>query len=292
MSTHSSSRRLSVAAVRARKGAGNLVSLTAYTTPMARLVDAQADIIIVGDSLGMVLYGMPSTLGVTLDMMVAHGAAVVRGSTRACVVIDMPFGSYQESPEQAFRSAARLLVETGAQAVKLEGGQEMAETIRFLTGRGIPVMAHIGLMPQQFNAFGGFRAQGLDAHSAQGILEAALAVQDAGAFSVVIEGTAEALAKHLAETLEIPTIGIGASAACDGQVLVTEDMVGSFDAYTPRFVKRYAEVNIAMQSAIEQYANEVREGVFPQREHCFGYGKPLMLAPATTAENKEHRVAL
>ncbi|WP_321888505.1 3-methyl-2-oxobutanoate hydroxymethyltransferase [Paraburkholderia bannensis] len=296
MSTHSSSGRLSVAAVRARKGAGSLVSLTAYTTPMARLVDAQADIIIVGDSLGMVLYGMPSTLGVTLDMMVAHGAAVVRGSTRACVVIDMPFGSYQESPEQAFRSAARLLVETGAQAVKLEGGVEMAETIRFLTGRGIPVMAHIGLMPQQFNAFGGFKAQGLDERSAQSILEAALAVQDAGAFSVVIEGTAEALAKHLAETLEIPTIGIGASAACDGQVLVTEDMVGSFDTYTPRFVKRYAEVNIAMQSAIEQYANEVRQGIFPQQQHCFGYGKPLMLtpkiSPAASAENKEDRVAV
>ncbi|WP_322070786.1 3-methyl-2-oxobutanoate hydroxymethyltransferase [Paraburkholderia bannensis] len=292
MSTHSTSGRLSVAAVRARKGAGNLVSLTAYTTPMARLVDVQADIIIVGDSLGMVLYGMPSTLGVTLDMMVAHGAAVVRGSTRACVVIDMPFGSYQESPQQAFRSAARLLVETGAQAVKLEGGVEMAETIRFLTGRGIPVMAHIGLMPQQFNAFGGFKAQGLDERSAQSILEAALAVQDAGAFSVVIEGTAEALAKHLAETLEIPTIGIGASAACDGQVLVTEDMVGSFDTYTPRFVKRYAEVNIAMQSAIEQYASEVRQGVFPQPQHCFGYGKPLMLTPAASAENKEDRVAV
>ncbi|KMW44092.1 3-methyl-2-oxobutanoate hydroxymethyltransferase [Ralstonia insidiosa] len=277
MSTHTALSRHTVTALRARKGAGSLVSLTAYSAPMARLVDAHADVIIVGDSLGMVLYGMPSTLGVTLEMMIAHGAAVVRGSTRACVVVDLPFGTYQESPAQAFRSAARLLSETGAQAVKLEGGVEMADTIRFLTERGVPVMAHIGLMPQQANATGGFKAQGLEAASAARIFEAARAVEQAGAFSVVIEGTAEALARHITETLAIPTIGIGASAACDGQVLVTEDMVGGFDAYTPRFVKRYADINAVMREAVAQYADEVRQGAFPLAQHCFGYGKPLQL---------------
>ncbi|CAJ0821894.1 MULTISPECIES: 3-methyl-2-oxobutanoate hydroxymethyltransferase [Ralstonia] len=283
MSTHTALSRHSVTALRARKGTGSLVSLTAYSTPMARLVDTHADVIIVGDSLGMVLYGMPSTLGVTLEMMIAHGAAVVRGSTRACVVVDLPFGTYQESPAQAFRSAARLLSETGAQAVKLEGGVEMADTIRFLTERGVPVMAHIGLMPQQANATGGFKAQGLDAGSATRIFEAARAVERAGAFSVVIEGTAEALARHITETLTIPTIGIGASAACDGQVLVTEDMVGGFDAYTPRFVKRYADINALMREAVAQYADEVRQGGFPLAQHCFGYGKPLQLPPDLSA---------
>lgn len=281
MSAHTTTNRKTVTSIRATKGAGSLVSLTAYSTPMARLVDAVADVIIVGDSVGMVLYGMPSTLGVTLDMMIAHGAAVVRGAQQACVVVDLPFATYQESPAQAFRSAARLLAETGAQAVKLEGGPEMADTIRFLTERGVPVMAHIGLMPQQANATGGFKAQGLEPRTAERIFAAALAVEQAGAFSVVIEGTAEALARHLTAALAIPTIGIGASPACDGQVLVTEDMIGGFDAYTPRFVKRYADVGAVTRDAIAQYAHDVRHNAFPEAQHCFGVGKPLQLLGAT-----------
>ncbi|WP_321869378.1 3-methyl-2-oxobutanoate hydroxymethyltransferase [Burkholderia ubonensis] len=281
MSAHTTTNRKTVTSIRATKGAGSLVSLTAYSTPMARLVDAVADVIIVGDSVGMVLYGMPSTLGVTLDMMIAHGAAVVRGAQQACVVVDLPFATYQESPAQAFRSAARLLAETGAQAVKLEGGAEMADTIRFLTERGMPVMAHIGLMPQQANATGGFKAQGLEPRTAERIFAAARAVEQAGAFSVVIEGTAEALARHITTALAIPTIGIGASPACDGQVLVTEDMIGGFDAYTPRFVKRYADVGAVTRDAIAQYAHDVRHNAFPEAQHCFGVGKPLQLLDAT-----------
>ncbi|WP_322064979.1 3-methyl-2-oxobutanoate hydroxymethyltransferase [Burkholderia ubonensis] len=281
MSAHTTTNRKTVTSIRATKGAGSLVSLTAYSTPMARLVDAVADVIIVGDSVGMVLYGMPSTLGVTLDMMIAHGAAVVRGAQQACVVVDLPFATYQESHAQAFRSAARLLAETGAQAVKLEGGAEMADTIRFLTERGVPVMAHIGLMPQQANATGGFKAQGLEPRTAERIFAAARAVEQAGAFSVVIEGTAEALARHITTALAIPTIGIGASPACDGQVLVTEDMIGGFDAYTPRFVKRYADVGAVTRDAIAQYAHDVRHNAFPEAQHCFGVGKPLQLLDAT-----------
>lgn len=231
----------------------------------------------------MVLYGMPDTLRVTLDMMIAHGAAVVRGAAQACVVVDLPFSTYQESPAQAYRSAARLLAETGAQAVKLEGGSEMGDTIRFLTERGIPVMAHVGLMPQQANATGGFRAQGMDPRSAAQVFDAACSAERAGAFSVVIEGTAEALARHITDTLTIPTIGIGASPACDGQVLVTEDMIGAFDAYTPRFVKRYADANAVMRDAMRLYAHDVRQRVFPEPAHCFGYGKPLQLVGAADA---------
>ncbi|WGS52762.1 3-methyl-2-oxobutanoate hydroxymethyltransferase [Paraburkholderia sp. D15] len=278
MSTHKTATRKTVTEIRSRKGAGSLVSLTAYSAPLAKLVDEHADVIIVGDSVGMVLYGMSSTLGVTLDMMIAHGKAVMRGSSRACVVVDLPFATYQESPAQAFRSAARLLAETDAQAVKLEGGAEMAETIRFLSERGVPVMAHIGLMPQQANTMGGFKAQGLDEHSAARILEDALAVEQAGAFCVVVEGTAEALAKRITDVLRVPTIGIGASPACDGQVLVTEDMLGAFSAYTPRFVKQYANVNTIVEQAIGQYASEVRGGAFPEPKHCFAYGKAIAQA--------------
>ncbi|WCM24345.1 3-methyl-2-oxobutanoate hydroxymethyltransferase [Paraburkholderia bryophila] len=278
MSTHKTAKRKTTMDIRALKGAGRLVSLTAYSAPMAKLVDPYVDVIIVGDSVGMVLYGMPSTLGVTLDMMIAHGKAVVRASDNACVVVDLPFATYQASPAQAFHSAARLLAETDAQAVKLEGGVEMAETVRFLCERGVPVMAHIGLMPQQANAMGGFKAQGIDERSAQRIFDAALAMEQAGAFCVVIEGTAEALAKRITEVLDVPTIGIGASPACDGQVLVAEDMLGAFSAYTPRFVKQYAEANAIMERAIRQYADEVRSGAFPESKHCFAYGKPLAIS--------------
>ena len=269
MSTHVRQNRLTIPAIQQRKGAGSLVVLTAYSLPMARWVDAHADLIIVGDSVGMVLYGMPSTLGVTLDMMIAHGQAVMRGAERACVVVDLPFGCYQASPEQAFVSAARVLRETGAQGVKLEGGAEMDHTVEFLVRRGIPVMAHVGLMPQQVNSMGGFKAQGRDEQSATKVRDDALAMQAAGAFSVVLEGIAEPLARSLSEALHIPTIGIGASPACDGQVLVTEDLLGLFGEYQPRFVKRYAELQPQIEQALEHYAREVRSGEFPGLEHCF-----------------------
>ena len=269
MSSHVRDSRLTIPAIRQRKGAGSLVALTAYSLPMARQVDAHADVIIVGDSVGMVLYGMPSTLAVTLDMMIAHGQAVMRGTSRACVVVDMPFGSYQASLEQAFINAARMLRETGAQGIKLEGGEEMAETVDYLVKRGIPVMAHVGLMPQQVNSLGGFKAQGRDDASAAKVRRDALAMQAAGAFSVVLEGIAEPLARSLSEELAIPTIGIGASPACDGQVLVTEDLLGLFGEYQPRFVKRYAELQGSIDQALGEYASDVRNGRFPGLEHCF-----------------------
>ncbi|MEM9716060.1 MAG: 3-methyl-2-oxobutanoate hydroxymethyltransferase [Pseudomonadota bacterium] len=251
----------------ARKGGEPLVCLTAYTAHVARLVDEQADLILVGDSVGMVIHGMPNTLGVTLEHMIMHGQAVMRGAEQALVVVDMPFGSFEESPEIAFRNAARIVKETGCTAVKLEGGREMAATIRHLTQRGIPVMAHIGLMPQQMNMAGGFKAV-RDVDQFDGILEDALAVQDSGAFSVVVEGVAESFARKLTEALTIPTVGIGASAACDGQILVFEDMIGLFPR-VPTFVKRYGNMEEMMKGAISTYAKEVRARVFPSDEHVY-----------------------
>jgi 3-methyl-2-oxobutanoate hydroxymethyltransferase len=236
-------------------------------------LDEHVDLLLVGDSLGMVLYGLDSTLGVTLDMMIAHGQAVMRGSDKACVVVDMPFGTYQESPESAFRNAARVLMETGCDAVKLEGGSEMAETIRFLTQRGIPVLGHIGLLPQSVNMYG-FRAQGKTEAEAKRIMADAKAVSDAGAFAVVIEGTIEAVARKVTKAIPIPTIGIGASPACDGQVLVTEDLVGLFKEFTPKFVKRYSELGQGIAEAAKHYADDVRSGRFPGPEHCFGMKPP------------------
>ncbi|WP_165666579.1 3-methyl-2-oxobutanoate hydroxymethyltransferase [Metapseudomonas otitidis] len=270
MSSHTRISRISVPELARRKGPGSIVSLTAYSTPMARWVDAQADLIIVGDSLGMVLYGLPSTLGVSLEMMIAHGQAVMRGSERACVAVDLPFGSYQASPEQAFHAAARVLRETGAAAVKLEAGEALAETVAFLVQRGVPVLAHVGLMPQQVNVLGGFKAQGLDAAGAERVRRDALAMQAAGAFAVVLEGIAEPLARQLSEELAIPTIGIGASPACDGQVLVTEDALGLFGDYQPRFIKRYAALAPSIEQALAAYAEDVRQGRFPELRHCFG----------------------
>ncbi len=247
-----------------------IVVLTAYTTPVARRLDPFVDVLLVGDSLGMALYGLETTLGVTLEMMIAHGAAVVRGSQQALVVVDMPFGSYHESPAQAFRNAARVLVETGAGAVKLEGGVEMAETIRFLVERGIPVMAHVGLKPQSVHAMGGFRAQGRTADEAKQVRADAHAVAEAGAFSMVLEGTYEAVARQIAEDSPIPVIGIGASPACDGQVLVIDDVLGTFDGTSPKFAKRYADLGTEIGRAAEAYATEVRNRTFPAPEHCFG----------------------
>ncbi|MEP4378055.1 MAG: 3-methyl-2-oxobutanoate hydroxymethyltransferase [Alphaproteobacteria bacterium] len=272
--TPAQGRRIGVPDLRNRKGGDPIVSLTAYTAPMAEALDPHVDFLLVGDSLGMVLYGFESTLPVTLDMMIAHGAAVVRGSTRACVIVDMPFASYEASPAAAFAAASRVLTDTGCAAVKLEGGVAMAETIAFLVARGIPVLAHIGLTPQSSNTFGGFRVQGRDAARAQQIRDDARAVTQAGAFGVVIEGVPEALGREITEDIAIPTIGIGASPACDGQILVTEDMVGLFGTYTPKFVKRYAELNPLIQSAAAEYAGDVRARTFPGPEHCFGDAKP------------------
>lgn len=273
MSAEVKVKRVTIRDIRARKGAEPVVVLTAYTAPIARLLDPHVDVLLVGDSLGMVLYGMDTTLAVTLDMMINHGQAVMRGSSRACVVVDMPFASYQESKEQAFRNAARILVETGCTAVKLEGGREMAETIHFLTERGIPVMAHIGLKPQSVHAAGGFRAQGRGNAEAAAIIDDAVAVEQAGAFSVVVEGTMEPVARSLSAQLGIPTIGIGASPACDGQVLVTEDLLGLFSDFTPKFVKRYTDLSIPISDAVATYAAEVKSRAFPGPEHCFGLPK-------------------
>jgi 3-methyl-2-oxobutanoate hydroxymethyltransferase len=252
-----------------RKGEAPLVCLTAYTTPMARLVDTTCDIALVGDSVGMVLHGLPSTLGVTLDMMIMHAQAVRRGIERALMVVDMPFGSYEEGPEQAFRNAARLMAETGCAAVKLEGGESMAGTIQFLVARGIPVMAHVGLTPQAVNTFGGYKVQGRG-NDAERILRDADAVSKAGAFAVVLEKVPEALSRRITADIAIPTIGIGASSACDGQILVVDDMLGMFTDFRPKFVKRYAELGEQAQAAIAAYANDVRERRFPGAEHVFG----------------------
>jgi 3-methyl-2-oxobutanoate hydroxymethyltransferase len=254
--------------IRARKGTAPLVVLTAYTTPVARLVDAHCDIALVGDSVGMVLHGMPSTLGVTLEMMILHGRAVVRGLSRAMAVIDMPFGSYEESPQQAYRNAARLMAETGAPAVKLEGGQHMAETIAFLTARGVPVMAHVGLTPQSVNTLGGYKVVGRKDEAVK-VMTDAKACEDAGAFSIVLEKVPVGLAGRITAELAIPTIGIGAGVDCDGQVLVVDDMLGLFTDFRPKFVKRYAELGKLADQAIADYAAEVRARTFPAPEHGF-----------------------
>jgi len=255
--------------IAARKGDTPIVCLTAYTTSVARCVDAHCDVVLVGDSVGMVLHGLPSTLEVTLEMMLLHGKAVRRGLSRALMVVDMPFGSYEESPGQAFRNAARVMAETGCEAVKLEGGVVMAETIRFLTARGIPVMAHVGLTPQAVNKLGGYKVQGRGA-DAERILEDARAVAEAGAFSVVLEKVPANLADRITEEVAIPTIGIGASAGCDGQVLVIEDMLGMFTEFQPKFVKRYAELGRDTEAAVAAFAEDVRRRRFPGPEHVFG----------------------
>ncbi|XHB98488.1 3-methyl-2-oxobutanoate hydroxymethyltransferase [Nitratireductor sp. ac15] len=257
--------------VLARKGGEPLVCLTAYTTPLARIVDRHCDIVLVGDSVGMVLHGLPSTVGVSLDMMIMHGQAVRRGVERALLVVDMPFGSYEESPEQAFRNASRIMAETGCGAVKLEGGETMEKTIRFLTRRGIPVMAHIGLTPQAVNTFGGYKVQGRG-DDAFHILRDAETVAEAGAFSVVLEKVTATLADRITTSIPIPTIGIGASRTCDGQILVVDDMLGMFDTFRPKFVKRFAELGEASDAAIAAYAREVRSREFPSDVHIFTDG--------------------
>lgn len=273
MSVTGNIKRLTAVDIRARKGGDPLVCLTAYTTPIARLTDPHCDVLLVGDSLGMVIYGFDSTLPVTLDMMIRHGQAVMRGSQRAMVVIDLPFGSYEASPQQAFNTAARVMAETGAGAVKLEGGVAMAPTIEFLAARGIPVMAHVGLTPQAVNAFGGYTVQGWGA-AAQKIMDDAAATVDAGAFSVVLEKIPASLADRITRDITVPTIGIGASAGCDGQILVVDDMLGLFTDFRPKFVERYAELGKAADEAIAGYAADVRARRFPGPQHVFGDEPP------------------
>lgn len=262
--------RVSCPELMARKGGVPIVCLTAYTTPMAQLLDPHVDLLMVGDSLGMVLYGFDSTLPVTLDMMIAHGAAVRRGSSHACLVVDMPFGSYRESTEQAYRNAVRMMQETGCSAVKMEGGRDLAPTVEFLVRRGIPVMGHIGLMPQSVNTLGGYRARGKATDEGASIMADAIAISEAGAFTVVVEGVMEQLAEAITARIASPTIGIGASAGCDGQVLVVDDMLGLFSSFKPRFVKRYADLGKTIDEAVAAYAADVRGRHFPGPEHIFG----------------------
>jgi 3-methyl-2-oxobutanoate hydroxymethyltransferase len=265
-------KRRSVSEIRAAKSSTPLVVLTAYTAPMAAILDEVCDILMVGDSLGMVVYGYDSTLQVSLEQMIAHGDAVVRHSSHALVVVDLPFGSYQASPEHAFMSAARVLKETGAAAVKFEGGKEMAPTIAYLTQRGIPVMAHVGLMPQHVHQLGGFKAQGKEKAQQKLIMDDALAVENAGAFAVVLEGIMEPLARAITKKLSIPTIGIGASPECDGQVLVVDDMLGMFE-FTPRFVKQFVHLREDIRRAAIDYAKAVRSRKFPTLAQCYGVDK-------------------
>lgn len=261
-------KRLTVPSIRNRKGKEPIVMLTAYTTRMAQLLDPHCDVLLVGDSLGQVIYGLPSTLPVTLEMMIAHGAAVVRGSYHSVVIVDMPFGSYEASPAQAFESAARVLAETGAAGVKLEGGTAMAPVVEFLARRGIPVMGHIGLTPQSVNALGGYGARGRSNAEHAQIIDDARAIADAGAFGIVAEGVVESLANEITAAVSVPVIGIGASAQCDGQVLVTEDMLGLFER-TPRFVKRFDDLAGRISAAVETYAADVRSRTFPGAEQVY-----------------------
>jgi 3-methyl-2-oxobutanoate hydroxymethyltransferase len=270
MSVHATQRRLTAPDIRGRKGGEPIVALTSYHAHTARILDEHCDVILVGDSLGMVMHGMESTLPVTLDMMILQGRAVMRGSQRALVVVDMPFGSYEASKEQAFMSAARVLKETGCGAIKVEGGRRMAETIAFLVERGVPVMAHVGLTPQAINALGGFRAQGRDPAD----WEDARAVAQAGAFSVVLEAMAEPLAARVTKDIDIPTIGIGASATCDGQILVLEDMLG-LSPRVPKFVKRYTDLGPSISKAVADYAREVRSRAFPGPDHVYPLKKTV-----------------
>jgi 3-methyl-2-oxobutanoate hydroxymethyltransferase len=268
MSQQAQIQRLTAPDITRRKGGEPIASLTAYHAHTARIIDPYVDFLLVGDSLGMVMHGYETTVPVPLDLMIMHGAAVVRGSSHALIVVDMPFGSYEESPPVAFRNAARVMKETGCGAVKLEGGARMAETIRYLTERGIPVMAHIGLTPQSINMMGGFKTQGRRQEEWAAIEADAAAVSEAGAFAVVLEGMAELLAARITKQIPIPTIGIGASASCDGQILVLEDMLG-LSPRVPKFVKKFAQLGAAIEDAVKSYTDEVRARTFPGSEHVY-----------------------
>lgn len=261
--------RVSIADLKNKKGVSRIVSLTAYTAPMAHIIDQHADFILVGDSMAMVLYGDDTTLGLELETMIRHGRAVVKHTEKALVVVDMPFGTYQESKEQAFRNAAKILGDTGCTAVKLEGGVEMAETISFLSERGVPVMGHIGMQPQSVFAYGGFKVQGQDEASKRHIIDSAKALDEAGAFAMVLECIPESLAREITALVSVPTIGIGASSSCDGQILVTEDMLGLSMGRPPKFVKPYEDLNHKISEACKSYAEEVQAGSFPDEKRSY-----------------------
>lgn len=267
-------RRLAAPDIRARKGGEPLVCLTAYDAPTAEILDPHCDVLLVGDSVGMVVHGLPNTVGVTLEMMILHGQAVMRGSKRAMVVIDMPFGSYEGGKEQAYENCARVMKETGAQGVKLESGPTVAETIAYLVQRGIPVMGHVGLRPQAVLTDGAFKAKGRTDEERLRVLAEAEATADAGAFAVVVEGVAEGLAREVTDAIDKPTIGIGASAHCDGQILVVSDMLGLFD-WTPRFVRRYADLKGEIDRAVAGYAQDVRARRFPAEVETYFSKKPV-----------------
>ena len=268
MSTQNEIRRLTAPDIRARKGGEPIVALTSYHAHTARIVDAYCDVVLVGDSLGMVMHGLETTIPVTLEMMILQGHAVMRGSKRALVVIDMPFGSYEASKEQAFASASRVLKETGCGAIKIEGGRRMAETVSFLVERGVPVMGHVGLTPQAINTLGSFKAQGRNEMDWAPIEADARAVVEAGAFAVVLEAVAEPLGRRITSQVSVPTIGIGASPACDGQILVLEDMLG-LSPRVPKFVKRFGDLGPSIERAVKNYAQEVRARTFPGVEHVY-----------------------
>lgn len=273
MSAQKPVRRITAPQITARKGGNPIICLTAYDAPTAALVDEYCDLILVGDSLGMVVHGLPSTVGVTLDMMILHGQAVMRSSNKALVVVDLPFGSYEDSVETAFKSASRVMMETGCQAVKIESGSYAAETIAYLVERGIPVMSHVGLRPQSMNVLGGFKARGRSAEIMDEIIVNAKAAAEAGSFAVVVEGVSEELANLVTEAVDIPTIGIGASAQCDGQILVTPDMLGQFER-VPKFVKKFGNQLEATRDAIAQYASDVTERKFPEEANLYRFKKP------------------
>lgn len=289
MSIQVQGKRLTAPAIRARKGGQPIVSLTAYHAHTARIIDPYCDFLLVGDSLGMVMHGYESTLPVPLELMIMHGAAVVRGSRRALVVVDMPFGSYEESPQVAFRNAARIIKETGCGAIKMEGGQRIADTIRYLTERGIPVMAHIGLTPQSVNVMGGFKTQGRRRAEWAGIEADATAITEAGAFAVVLEGMAELLAARITRQIDIPTIGIGASASCDGQILVLEDMLG-LSPRVPKFVKKFADLGNAIEDAVKTYADEVRARAFPGLDHVYSMQDSELSGDENTTATKKPEI--
>ena len=268
MSAQVQSARKTVKDIAAAKGGAPLVCLTAYTAPMAAVLDERCDLLLVGDSVGMVVHGLPTTVGVTVEMMILHGQAVMRGSKRAFVVVDMPFGSYEASTEQAFMNAARIMKETGCQAVKIEAGEYAAATVKYLVERGIPVMAHVGLRPQATNVDGGFKAKGRTETERNKVISEAVAANEAGCFAMVIEGVAEDLAAQITRQVSCPTVGIGASAACDGQILVTDDLLGMFD-WTPRFVRRYADLRSDIAKAVDGYASDVRARTFPGEKETY-----------------------
>ncbi len=268
--------RKTVEQIKANKAGNNngkefkpLVCLTAYSAPMAEILDNHCDLLLVGDSIGMALYGMENTLGVTLDMMIAHGKAVAKKTKSACVIVDMPYGTYEESAQQAYNNASKIIKETGCDGVKLEGGQDMAQTITYLVDNGIPVMAHIGLKPQSVVKEGGYKVKGKNSEESQSLIDDIRAVEKAGAFAVVIEGTIEPVARKLTDSADIPTIGIGASSYCDGQILVTEDMLGLLLGHTPKFAKKYANLAKDIDKAVQSYANDVRSRSFPNSDYVY-----------------------